>query len=182
MWRYGTGLLPATPQQFVAVTLRSFLTMDIWLSNLLVSAPKSTLNSVRNQAQVIAAKPATAFDLCYLTGDVTFSNPVTDMARCDADPRLMKHASPRQVAGGSLAENILKCQLKPLNASDYAPVTFSGTQLARLHAAFPEGVCDWSRPGVGQQEAISPLTFVSGPGGRPLPPAPVSHSGDEGDD
>ena len=182
MWRYGTGLLPATPQQFVAVTLRSFLTMDIWLSNLLVSAPKATLNSVRNQAQVIAAKPATAFDLCYLTGDVTFSNPVTDMARCDADPRLMKHASPRQVAGGSLAENILKCQLKPLNASDYAPVTFSPTQLARLHAAFPEGVCDWSRPGVGQQEAISPLTFVSGPGGRPLPPAPVSHSGDEGDD
>jgi len=182
MWRYGTGLLPATPQQFVAVTLRSFLTMDIWLSNLLVSAPKATLNSVRNQAQVIAAKPATAFDLCYLTGDVTFSNPVTDMARCDADPRLMKHASPRQVAGGSLAENILKCQLRPLNASDYAPVTFSPTQLARLHAAFPEGVCDWSRPGVGQQEAISPLTFVSGPGGRPLPPAPVSHSGDEGDD
>jgi hypothetical protein len=104
------------------------------------------------------------------------------MARCDADPRLMKHASPRQVAGGSLAENILKCQLKPLNASDYAPVTFSPTQLARLHAAFSEGVCDWSRPGVGQQEAISPLTFVSGPGGRPLPPAPVSHPGDEGDD
>ena len=183
MWRYGTGLLPATPQQFVAVTLRSFLTMDIWLSNLLVSAPKATLNSVRNQAQVIAAKPATAFDLCYLTGDDTFSHPVTDMAQCDADPRLMKHASPRQVAGGPLAEDILKCQLKPLNASDYAPVTFSATQLARLHAAFPEGVCNWSRPGVDQQEAISPLTFVAGPGGRPLPPAPVSHSGeDEGND
>lgn len=182
MWRYGTGLLPATPQQFAAVTLRSFLTMDIWLSTLLVSAPKATLNSVRNQAQVIAAKPASAFDLCYLTGDDTFSTPVTDMARCDADPRLMRHASPRQVAGGSLAENILKCQLKPLHASDYAPITFSGTQLARLHAAFPEGVCDWSRPGVGQQEAISPLTFVSGPGGRPLPRAPASRSGDEGDD
>jgi len=182
MWRYGTGLLPATPQQFAAVTLRSFLTMDVWLSNLLVSAPKATLNSVRNQRQVIAAKPASAFDLCYLTGDDTFSNPVTDMARCDADPRLMRHASPRQVAGGPLAENILKCQLKPLHASDYAPVTFSGMQLARLHTAFPEGVCDWSRSGVGQQEAISPLTFVSGPGGRPLPRAPVSHSGDEGDE
>jgi len=182
MWRYGTGLLPATPPQIVAVTLRSFLTMDIWLSNLLVSAPKATLNSVRNQAQVIAAKPATAFDFCFLTGDVTFSNPVTDMALCDADPRLMKHASPRQVAGGPLAENILKCRLKPLNARDYAPVTFSPMQLARLHAVFPQGVCDWSRPGIDQQEAISPLTFVSGPGGRRLPPAPVSHSGDEGND
>ena len=185
MWRYGTGLLPSTPEQAAAVTLQSLLTMDMWLSNLLVSAPKPTLNSVRTQRQVIAGKPSTAFDLCYLTGDDTFSNPVTDMALCDADPRLMKHGSPRQVAGGPLSENILKCQLKPLRANDYAPVTFSRAQLARLHAAFSQGVCNWSRPGVGQQEAISPLTFRSGPGGRPLPPPPASHPGhedDEGDD
>jgi Tannase-like family of unknown function (DUF6351) len=107
MWRYGTGLLPATAAQFTAVTLQSFLTMDTWLSNLAVTAPKETLNSVRSQAEVIEAKPATAFDLCYLTGDVTFSTPVTDMAVCNADPRLPKHSSPRQVAGGPLAENIL---------------------------------------------------------------------------
>ena len=181
MWRYGTGLLPATAAQFAAVTLQSFLTMDTWLSTLRVSAPKETLNAVRTQAQVIAAKPATAFDLCYLTGDVTFSHPVTDMAVCDADPRLVKHASPRQVAGGALAENILKCQLKPLDIADYAPVSFSAAQLARLHAAFPDGVCDWSEPGVGQQEAISPLTFAAGPGGRRLPPAPESRAG-EGED
>ena len=175
IWRYGTGLLPATPEQVEAVTLESFLTMDEWLSNLLISAPKATLNAVRTQAQVIDAKPPNAFDLCYLTGDVTFSNEVTDIALCDADPRLMSHASPRQVAGGPLAENVLACQLKPLDTADYAPVTFSAAQLARLHAAFPEGVCDWSKPGVGQQEAISPLTFAAGPGGQPLPPAPVLH-------
>jgi len=175
MWRYGTGLLPATASQVAAVTLQSFLTMDTWLSNLTVSAPKATLNDVRTQAQVIAAKPATAFDLCYLTGDTTFSNPVTDMAACDADPRLMKHASPRQVAGGPLAENVLKCQLKPLDVADYPSVTFTAAQLARLGTAFPDGVCNWSKSGVGQQEAISPLTFAAGPGGRPLPPAPVSH-------
>jgi len=175
MWRYGTGLLPATASQVAAVTLQSFLTMDTWLSNLTVSAPKATLNDVRTQAQVIAAKPATAFDLCYLTGDTTFSNPVTDMAACDADPRLMKHASPRQVAGGPLAENVLKCQLKLLDVADYPSVTFTAAQLARLDTAFPDGVCDWSKSGVGQQEAISPLTFAAGPGGRPLPPAPVSH-------
>jgi len=175
MWRYGTGLLPATASQVAAVTLQSFLTMDTWLSNLMVSAPKATLNDVRTQEQVIAAKPATAFDLCYLTGDTTFANPVTDMAACDADPRLMKHASPRQVAGGPLAENVLKCQLKPLDVGDYPSGTFTAAQLARLGMAFSGGVCDWSKPGVGQQEAISPLTFVGGPGGQPLPPAPVSH-------
>jgi uncharacterized tannase-like protein DUF6351 len=174
MWRYGTGLLPATPAQIKAVTLNSFLTMDTWLSNLTVTAPKETLNSVRSQDEVIDAKPATAFDLCYLTGDTTFSTPVTDVAACDADPRLARHSSPRQVAGGPLAENILKCQLKPLDPVDYTPVVFSPAQWARLEAVFPDGVCDWSLPGVGQQPAASPLDFADGPGGVPLPPAPVS--------
>jgi hypothetical protein len=183
MWRYGTGLLPGTPAQFAAVTLKSFVTMDTWLSNLNVSAPKETLNSVRTQAEVIQAKPATVVDLCFLTGDVTFSTPVTDMALCDADPRLMKHASPRQVAGGPLAENILKCELKPLNSVDYAPLVFSSAQWTRLQATFPDGVCDWSEKGVGQQRAASPLTFADGPGGKRLPPAPVSRSaGRERDD
>src|SRR5262245_51269896 len=174
MWRYGTGLVPSTPAQIAAVTLNSFLTMDTWLSNLDVTAPKATLNSVRSHADVIAAKPDTAFDLCYLTGDPTFSTPVTDMATCDADPRLAKHASPRQVAGGPLTEDILKCQLKPLNPAEYAPVVLTGAQLARLQAAFPDGVCDWSLLGVGQQPPVSPLDFRAGPGGVPLPPPPAS--------
>ncbi len=182
MWRYGTGLLPATAAQVTAVTLESFLTMDTWLTNLLASAPKETLNSVRTQAQVIAAKPATAFDLCYLTGDATFSTKVTDMALCDADPRLQKHASPRQVAGGPLTEDILKCRLKPLNTADYLPATFTAEQLVRLYATFPDGVCDWSRHGVGQQDAQSPLTFAAGPGGKRLPPAPQSRGSGEHDD
>jgi hypothetical protein len=174
MWRYGTGLLPATAAQFAAVTLQSFLTMDVWLSSLLATSPKATLNAARTQEDVIAAKPAAAHDLCYLTGDSTFSTPVTDMAVCDADPRLARHSSPRQVAGGPLAENILKCQLRSLDLADYGPSTLTVPQLTRLRAVFPDGVCDWSRPGVGQQEAISPLTFTTGPGGQPLPPAPVS--------
>jgi len=175
MWRYGTGLLPATAAQFAAVTLKSFLTMDTWLSNLNVSAPKETLNSVRRQAEVIAAKPAGAVDFCFLTGDTNFTTPVTDMAQCDADPRLQKHASPRQVAGGPLVENILKCELKPLNSADYSPVVLSSAQLDRLRAVFPDGVCDWDQPGVGQRRAASPLTFADGPGGKRLPPPPVSH-------
>jgi hypothetical protein len=174
MWRYGTGLLPGTAAQVAAVSVQSLVTMDAWLSKLLETAPKETLNAVRTQQQVVAAKPAGAVDLCYLTGDTSFTTKVFDQAVCDADARLAKHASPRQVAGGSLEENILKCQLKPLNAAEYAPVSFSAGQLARLQAVFPAGVCDWTKPGVGQQEAVSPLTFVAGPGGQPLAPAPVS--------
>ncbi|HSW23398.1 MAG TPA: DUF6351 family protein, partial [Burkholderiaceae bacterium] len=178
IWRYGFALVPALPAQVTNVTVRSFLTMDTWLSKLLVDAPKDWINDVRTQAQVIAAKPAPtdltalAFDLCYLTGDLSYQTPIADMAVCDADARLQKHASPRQVAGGALSENILKCRLKAINTADYLPVTFSAEQLNRLYATFPDGVCDWSKPGIGQQPARSPLTFAHGPGGKPLPRPP----------
>ncbi len=33
IWRYGTGLLPATPAQIAAVTTKSFTTMDDWLTD-----------------------------------------------------------------------------------------------------------------------------------------------------
>jgi hypothetical protein len=189
MWRYGTGLLPGTPAQVAAVTLRSFLTMDTWLSALNTSAPKATLNSVRTHEQVVAAKPVGTVDFCFLSTDPTFSTPVFDMAVCDADfpqgdglGRLAKRASPRQVAGGPLAENILKCRLKPLNPVDYAPVTFTSAQWTRLQTTFADGVCDWSERGVGQRRARSPLTFADGPGGEPLPKAPRSHPGNGHDD
>lgn len=174
IWRYGTGLLPATPAQASAVTVASLTTMDAWLSALLTSAPKSWINGERTQAQVIAGKPSAAVDLCYLTGDSSFTTKVFDQTLCDADPRLAKNASPRQVAGGALAENILKCQLKPLVLADYTGVVFSAGQQARLQAAFPGGVCDWSKPGVGQVDPVGPLTFKTGPGGTALPAAPVS--------
>jgi hypothetical protein len=183
IWRYGTGLLPATAAQVNAVTVQSFLLMDTWLTTLLTNAPKETINSVRTQAQVIAAKPAVplAQDLCYLTGDATFSTPITDQATCDADARLQKHASPRQVAGGAITENILKCRLRPINPADYAPAVFTAEQLNRLYATFPDGVCDWGKRGVFQQPARSPLTFAAGPGGRPLGPEPDSDDDSHGD-
>jgi len=189
MWRYGTGLLPGTPAQIAAVTVKSLLTMDSWLSNLNVSAPKDTVNSVRTHRQVVAAKPAAAVDFCFLRADPNFTTPVFDMAVCDADfpqadglGRMAKRSSPRQVAGGPLAENILKCRLMPLNPVDYAPVTFSSAQWTRLQAVFADGVCDWSERGAGQRRARSPLTFADGPGGEPLPRAPRSHPGHGHDD
>src|SRR4029453_3985098 len=69
---------------------------------------------------------------------------------------LIKNAmSPRIVAGGPQAENIFKCQLKPLNLSDpdYQGIAFTPNQAARLAAVFPSGVCDWTKPGVGQTNA-----------------------------
>jgi hypothetical protein len=166
MWRYGTGLIAPAAS---GLTLQSFLMMDQW-----IAALKADTSIAPLEDKVAATRPAAAFDFCYLTTDTTFSTKVTDFAVCDTDRFLKPHASPRQIAGGPIAENILKCQLKPLDPADYAPVALTAEQLARLGAVFPTGVCDFSKPGVGQQPAVSPLDFSAGPGGVPLPAAPTT--------
>jgi hypothetical protein len=64
--------------------------------------------------------------------------------------------------------------LKPFASSDYASLGLSTAQLNRLQTVFPNGVCDWSKPGVGQQDAVSPLSFASQPGGQAIPAAPTA--------
>jgi hypothetical protein len=57
--------------------------------------------------------------------------------------------SPRLVAGAPLQNNVIKCELKPINVADYA-VKFTSAELDRLKAIFPAGVCDYTMPGVEQ--------------------------------
>ena len=169
MWRFSSGLTAPA-----ALGLQSLLTMDTWLSTLATTAPKATLNSERTSAQVVAAKPATAFDYCYLSTDTAMLTKVTDFSVCNQDPKLAIHSSPHQVAGGPRTENILKCTLKPLVFGDYTGITFTTAQQGRLNAVFPGGVCDWTKPGIGQQAPVAPRTYVAGPGGAPFAPAPTS--------
>jgi len=164
MWRYGTSLV-APP----AMMLQSFLAMDKWLA-----AARADKHATL-AARIAATKPAEARDFCILPSDTLFSTPVTDAALCNAEPALTPHASPRQVAGGPLAENILKCALRPIDRTEYAAVGLTDDQFTRLSAVFPDGVCDFSKPGVGQQDAVSPLDFSAGPGGVALPEPPRQH-------
>ncbi|HEU4734615.1 MAG TPA: DUF6351 family protein, partial [Kofleriaceae bacterium] len=104
MWRYGTGLIvPAASGLF----LSSFLLIDQW-----VAAIKADTSNASLEHKVLRHRPADAFDFCFLTTDTTFANKITDPAVCDTDRFLKPHTSPRQVAGGPLAENVLKCQLR----------------------------------------------------------------------
>src|SRR4029079_18407013 len=82
------------------LTLASFLAMDKWLSTMRADTSGATL-----EQRVVADKPAEGFDFCYLSTDATFSTKIQDQALCDADPLLVPHSSPRQVAGGPVAEN-----------------------------------------------------------------------------
>jgi hypothetical protein len=86
----------------------------------------------------------------------------------------MRLSTPREVAGASQLNDVLKCQLKPLaRTDDYGPLGLSDAQWAELQKLFPTGACDWSKPGVGQQRNIPWLTYQTRHGrviygGRPM--------------
>ena len=165
MWRFArTGLTPPG-----TMSLDAYLGMNTWLA-----AVKDDKAADSIEVKLRRNRPASTADFCLLPTDATQTVKVTDAALCDADPFLKISLSPRQVAGGPRAENVLKCQLKPSLRTDYAAGTFSDAQWARLQAVFADGVCDWTKPGVGQQAALSPLSFKAGAGGQALPNAPVS--------
>ncbi len=56
---------------------------------------------------------------------------------------------PRTAAGAPLRNDIIKCTTVPVDVDAYE-VEFDTNQAAALEQIFPDGVCDWSLPGVGQ--------------------------------
>jgi hypothetical protein len=71
--------------------------------------------------------------------------------------------TPRQVAGATLANDIVSCQLKPIRSADYA-AEFSAEQWLELAAVFPSGVCDWqSANGNGSYHQGTWLSFGPSP-------------------
>jgi hypothetical protein len=116
---------------------------------------------------VVKDKPAEAVDSCVQSGQFVSQSLCDNIRTSDI--------LPINVAGAPAASNILKCQLKPLSKADYPNTTFTDAQWSDLQAAFPSGVCDWTRPGVGQQAPIgSWLDFSRSVGGEVMGPAPVS--------
>ena len=119
--------------------------MDQWLENL--AADKS---SDPPAEKVARAKPAELTDACWTRDEEPrkITEPqLRGRGRCEE--LYPSSPSPREVAGAPLASDIAKCQLKPVDAADYA-VSFNAADMHRLHGIFPDGVCDWTRPGVGQ--------------------------------
>lgn len=135
--------------------------MDKWLAAIEADATGDPL-----EIKVVRNKPDDAVDACWIG-----ERKITDRAVCRA--AFPYYADPRIAAGGPLADNILKCRLKPLNRDDYQ-VDFTNAQWQRLSTVFPAGVCDYRQPGVAQQPSVPWLAFTNGPGGQTLGPPPVS--------
>jgi hypothetical protein len=142
--------------------------MDKWLSK--VDADKRS--GVPLPRKIIEDKPGSVTNRCT-------DGAGTDVPESVCDQTVQAYGTPRLGAGEPMTDDVMKCQLKPLSRSDY-PVTFTSTQWGELQQAFPNGVCDYAKPGVDQHGAISWLTYQDAKGnviygGKPLGPAPVSH-------
>jgi hypothetical protein len=134
--------------------------MDRWLSNLAMDA------SMDPQAmKVVRAKPPELVESCYdADGKQIIESQAFDRSRVFDNTEGVcntlypPHSGTRMIAGAPLESDVLKCQLKPLDRADYT-VTFTDAEWARLERIFPTGVCDWSKPGVGQD--VAPRTWLS---------------------
>lgn len=137
-----------------------FNTMNQWLDR--VAADRSARPLA---AKIIANRPTLAVDTCFDGLTPTTAAVCDDVYRTFTDTRV--------AAGEPATSDYMKCAAKPLAHPDY-PATLTDAQWSRLQAALPTGVCDYSRPAVGQVTPAPWQTFADGPGGRPLGPPPVS--------
>jgi hypothetical protein len=95
------------------------------------------------------AKPAAAVDGCWTADGTRIDEPATLDGPAKCNELYPAHSTPRLTAGAPLTDDVMKCQLKPIDANDYS-VKFNAAELQQLRQVFPAGVCDYSKPGVMQ--------------------------------
>ncbi len=135
------------------ILTQAFLQMAAWLDNLTADTSETPLD-----VKVVQTKPAGLTDGCWsgTTAPFTFvaehqflGGPGTSACNTLYPGYLF----PRYVAGSPLTNDVVKCHLRPIALSDYA-VAFTPAEQARLQHIFPDGVCDYTRPGFAQQGVL----------------------------
>ncbi len=117
--------------------------MDQWLTALAADTKPGS-----RAEKMARTKPADLVDACFdADGQKIVEAQTVSGGRCNE--LYPTHLPPRMVAGGPLTNDVLKCRLKPADAAAYR-VAFNSADAARLKLVFPDGVCDWSKPGVGR--------------------------------
>ena len=115
----------------------NLVVLDEWLA----AVAKDTAPGTQRE-KVVRNRPAGLVDSCF-TAELEESK---DAAACAE--QFTVYANPRVVAGMPPVAEHMKCQLKPVDQSDFTREVTSD-QLESLGAVFPQGVCDYSKPGVG---------------------------------
>lgn len=139
------GASDPNSEEFMQLGRNVFRKMDLWLGNIALDSTAGTIleKMVRNRPPELSEGCWQA-DGKRIVERITYDGP----GKCNA--AYPPYADPRLAAGAPLSGDVLKCALKPVDPADYAhPLT--SDQLARLKSIFPSGVCDYTRPGIGQQ-------------------------------
>jgi len=129
--------------------------MDQWIARI-----RADDADISQHQKVVRDKPADLREGC----NTRAANPTFIAEKQTRDPGLQCEAlypsapAPREVAGASVASDIVKCQLRPIDLADY-PGAPTPVQVSRLQNVFPTGVCDWSVPGVDQQPLAGTWQF-----------------------
>jgi Tannase-like family of unknown function (DUF6351) len=157
-----------TAAESIAANTYELAEMDAWLTNI---ANDQSHRSARQK--VLDDKPAELTDGCFLSATNLVHQTLTDPGTGQCGAAYPVASNPRLVAGEPLTMPALKCSLKRLDFRDY-PVAFTTTEQAELRQAFPTGVCDYNRPGVGVRPPIASwLSYGDNPdavfGPFPLP-------------
>ncbi|NED99078.1 DUF6351 family protein [Phytoactinopolyspora halotolerans] len=97
----------------------------------------------------VRSRPAGLSDGCFTDDGAKIDEQIQYGVANTCNELYPYHADPRVMAGAPLAGDVLKCSLTRPSRDDYA-VTFTDAQWERLVGIFPDGVCDWDQPGVGQ--------------------------------
>jgi hypothetical protein len=125
-----------------------------------VEAATADVSDRTAREKAILDKPGMAVDGCWASATqfIPEAQTFSRLPNSQCNTLFPSFAFPRDVAGGPLAANNIKCQLKPIDLADYA-VSFISAELTRLHNIFPNGVCDWSKPGVNQTGVVPWASF-----------------------
>jgi hypothetical protein len=133
-----------------------------------VAAASADRSNATPRDKVVRHRPAEAVDGCWVEAAdkpaAFIAERQTFGSRPDSKCNTAYPSSSfvRQVAGGPLDANVLKCEMKPIDAKDYV-APFTSPELQRLRAIFPGGVCDWSKSGVSQTRVVPWASFGPAP-------------------
>ena len=122
-----------------------------------IVAYKSDTSNDSQISKVLKNKPKEAVEGCY--DKATPPSFIAEKLLFSSKPNskcselFPVYSNTRHEAGGPLSASNLKCQLKPVDAHDYK-VSISGEEIARLKSIFPQGVCDYTKPGVNQTPVV----------------------------
>jgi hypothetical protein len=137
-------ILWSAPSSSVDMDTVSLDIITRWLDAIVADAEAAGFDKVAR------LKPSDATDTCWSPTGVKTVAPISNDPASACVQMYPLASNPHIEAGQALSNDVLKCQLKPIDYTSYGAAALTAPQKARIEALFPDGVCDYGKAGVGQ--------------------------------